>query len=144
MKLRAGLVTRKDGRRRMVRLRYAVRRFNGCRHLSRILSACSSTLPQHGRYSMKYTIPLVFLSLAGCGTGVVPPFAVEIRMVTKTVEVQRPCPVTQPARPARLAKPLPTDAVKLAATLGAALAAYTAPGAWADRMEAALGQCAKP
>ena len=107
-------------------------------------TGASSPTPQPESCSMKYTIPLVFLSLAGCGAGVVPPPAVEIRTVTKTVEVQKPCPVTVPARPPRLAKPLPTDAVKLAATLGAALAAYTAPGAWADRMEAALGQCTKP
>jgi len=93
---------------------------------------------------MRYMLLAPFALLAGCGTGAVPPPAVEIRTVTKTVEVQRPCPVTQPARPLRLVKPLPTDAVKLAATLGSALAAYSAPGAWADRMEAALNECTKP
>jgi len=93
---------------------------------------------------MRLAILFPLALVAGCGTGVVPPPAVEVRTVTKTVETQRPCPVTQPARPPRLAKPLPTDAVKLAATLGAKLAEYTAPGAWADRMEAALSECTKP
>lgn len=82
-------------------------------------------------------------ALTACA-GTTPPPAVEVRTVTKTVEIQRPCAVSIPPRPARLAKPLPTDAVKLAATLGAALSAYTAPGAWADRMESALGECVKP
>jgi len=104
-----------------------------------------SRFPYSGftRRFWQFSVGFGVISLAGCGSRIAPPPAVEIRTVTKTVEVQRPCPVTQPARPARLAKPLPTDAVKLAATLGAALAAYTAPGAWADRMEAALGQCTK-
>ena len=104
----------------------------------------STFYPGYVKRSATFTM-LSGASLAvGACAGTTPPPAVEIRTVTKTVEVQRPCPVTQPARPSRLAKPLPTDAVKLAATLGAALAAYTAPGAWADRMEAALGQCSKP
>lgn len=85
----------------------------------------------------------LLLITTSCGTGVTPPPAVEVRTVVKTVEIAKPCPVSKPARPARLAKPLPTDAIKLAATLGAALAQYTAPGAWADRMEAALNTCLK-
>lgn len=91
----------------------------------------------------RYLILFPIAALTACA-GTTPPPAVEVRTVTKTVEVQRPCAVTIPSRPSRLAKPLPNDAVKLAATLGAALAAYTAPGAWADRMEAALRECTKP
>jgi hypothetical protein len=106
--------------------------------------AFPSTPPQPESHSMKYAIPLLFLSLAGCGAGVVPPPAVEIRTVTKTVEVQKPCPVTVPVRPAPLAKPLPTDLGKLVAVLGAKLVEYAGSGAYADRADAALRKCTTP
>lgn len=69
--------------------------------------------------------------------------AVEVRTQVVTKEVQKPCPVTKPARPAKLARPLPTDAVKLAALALAKLAEYAAPGGYADRADAAITECQK-
>lgn len=82
------------------------------------------------------------ISLAGCASGITPPPAIEIRTVTKTVEVQKPCPVTIPQRPAKLATPLPNDAVRLAALLGAKLVEWAGPGGYGDRADAALRKCA--
>lgn len=81
------------------------------------------------------------LALAACTKPGTPPPAVEVRVVEKIVEVPKPCPVTRPPRPAKLALPLPADAVQLAATIAAKLAEYSAPGGWADRMDTALGRC---
>lgn len=93
-----------------------------------------------------YALLLVPLALlpAACGHDQTPPPAVEIRTVTKTVEVQRPCPVTRPARPAPLARPLTTDAVALAALLGSKLLEWSSPGGYADRADAALRKCTTP
>lgn len=77
------------------------------------------------------------LFLYGCST---PEPGVEVRTVTKIVEVQRPCPGVAPDRPAPLG-PLPTDAVKLAAVLGAKLAEYSGSGGFADRAEAIMRRC---
>lgn len=84
----------------------------------------------------------IALLLSACGAGTPPP-AVEIRTVTRTVEVAKPCPVTKPARPAPLAKPFPTDAVALAATLALKLGEWSAPGGYGDRADAALDTCLK-
>lgn len=92
---------------------------------------------------MRYLI-LTALALAGCTTTQTAPPAVEIREVTKTVEVQKPCPVTIPQRPAKLATPLPDDAVRLAALLGAKLVEWAGPGGYGDRADAALRKCAAP
>lgn len=92
---------------------------------------------------MRYLI-LAPLALAGCTTTQTAPPAVEIRTVTKTVEVQKPCPVTIPQRPAKLATPLPDDAVRLAALLGAKLVEWAGPGGYGDRADAALRKCAAP
>lgn len=91
---------------------------------------------------MKRVIAALGFLTASCGADQTHP-AIETRIVTQTVEVQVPCPATIPPRPAKLAQPLPTDAVKLAATLAVALAAYSAPGGWADRAEAAMAICHK-
>lgn len=80
---------------------------------------------------------VALLALAGCKTAEP---GVEVRTVTKIVEVQRPCPGVAPDRPAPLG-PLPTDAVKLAAVLGAKLAEWSGPGAFADRAEAIFSRC---
>lgn len=80
--------------------------------------------------------------IGGCGTDQAHP-AVEVRTQTVVKEVQRPCPVTIPQRPAPLTKPLPTDAAKLAATLGAKLVEYAGPGRYADKADAALKICLK-
>lgn len=92
---------------------------------------------------MRHLIIAPFALLAACGTGVTPPPAVEVRTVVKTVEVAKPCPVTIPERPAPLAKPLPTDAVRLAALLGAKLVEWAGPGKYGERADAALRQCTK-
>jgi hypothetical protein len=91
----------------------------------------------------RLAVSLATILLSGCGSQLPPP-AVEIRTVTKTVEVQRPCPVTRPARPAPLARPLPTDAVALAALLGSKLLEYSGAGGFADRADAAIRQCTTP
>jgi hypothetical protein len=75
---------------------------------------------------MRYLILLAADALAACGTDQSRP-AVEIRTVTKTVEVQKPCAVTPPVRPAPLDKPLPTDLGRLVAVLGAKLVEYAGP-----------------
>lgn len=82
--------------------------------------------------------------LAGCASTNSPPPAVEIRTVTKTVEVSKPCPVTKPARPAPLARPLPTDAIALAAMLGSKLLEWSGSGGYGDRADAAIDTCTKP
>jgi len=83
---------------------------------------------------------LGLISLAGCATTNRPCVPkVETQIVVKTV--QRPCPVTIPTRPAPLARPLPSDLERLAATLAGKLAEYTAPGGYADRASAALRTC---
>jgi hypothetical protein len=91
---------------------------------------------------MRYLILLAADALAACGTDQSRP-AVEIRTVTKTVEVQKPCAVTPPVRPAPLDKPLPTDLGRLVAVLGAKLVEYAGPGGFADRATAAIDQCRK-
>lgn len=93
---------------------------------------------------MRPTILIAALALAGCATDNCPPPGIQLQTVTKTVEVQRPCAVTQPKRPAPLATPLPTDAVQLAAMLGAKLYEYAGPGGYADRAHDAIETCTKP
>lgn len=72
------------------------------------------------------------LPLWGCAT-------TEPRVVIK--EVSRPCPVTVPTRPKPLDRPLPDDAVSLAALLAAKLLEYAGPGGFADRAESSLRTC---
>ncbi len=83
---------------------------------------------------------LVVLILAGCAT-TAPPVGVEVRTVEVVKEVQKPCPVTAPARPAPLPRPLPADAAALAAALGAKLAEWAGPGGYGERADAALRTC---
>ncbi|UIJ43740.1 hypothetical protein LZK98_11625 [Sphingomonas cannabina] len=87
------------------------------------------------------TIVLAALLLASCKTPPAP--GIEVRTVTKTVEVQRPCAATKPKRPAPIPLPMPTDALQLAAVLGAKLAEYAGPGAYADRAEAVIDECTR-
>lgn len=93
---------------------------------------------------MRYPILAALLLLTGCGAGATPPPAVEIRTVTKTVEVAKPCPVTIPERPAPLPAVMPTDLAKFAATVLAKLVEYAGPGRYADKADAALRTCTKP
>ena len=83
-------------------------------------------------------------ALSACKTTGTPPPAIEIRTVERVVEVQRPCTVTKPARPAPLARPLPTDAVALAAVLAEKLAEWSGPGRYGDRADAAINRCTAP
>lgn len=66
--------------------------------------------------------------------------AVRVRTVEVVKEVQRPCAVTKPVRPAPIG-PLPADAVQLAAVLGAKLIEFAGPGGYAERAERALTIC---
>jgi hypothetical protein len=68
------------------------------------------------------------------------------KVIYQTVdkEVQRPCPVTKPVRPAPLAKPLPSDVARLVDLLTAKLIEYAGNGGYADRADAALTICTKP
>jgi len=90
----------------------------------------------------RYSLAAVLL-LTGCGAGTTPPPAVEVRTQTVVKEVSKPCPVTVPERPAPLTRPLPTDAVRLAALLGAKLVEWSGHGGYGERADAALRQCTK-
>lgn len=65
---------------------------------------------------------------------------VDVRTVEKVVEVQRPCPAVRPERPPPLGK-LPEHAQQALAQALAALAAYSAPGMYADQAEAWFDAC---
>jgi len=90
---------------------------------------------------MNRLIVLTLFALAACQTDQP---GIQVRTVTQTVEVQRPCPGTKPPRPAPLARPLPTDPVQLAALLGAKLAEYAAKGMYADQADAIMNRCLTP
>jgi len=92
---------------------------------------------------MRIAILIAALSLSACGHPQTAS-AVQTRVVTTTVEIQRPCPVTVPARPSPLAIPLPTDALQLAALIGAKLAQWSGPGGYGERADAALRKCVAP
>lgn len=77
------------------------------------------------------------LFLYGCST---PEPGVEVRTVEVVKTVMVKCPGAAPERPAPLG-PLPTDAVKLAAVLGAKLAEYSGSGGFADRAQAIFSRC---
>lgn len=83
------------------------------------------------------------LFASGCATDQSGPPAVQIQTVTHTVEVQRPCAVTKPVRPAPLARPLPDDMGRLLALVSGKLAEWSGPGGYGERAEAAIGTCTK-
>lgn len=84
------------------------------------------------------------LALSACKTDGVPPPAIEVRTVVKTVETMRPCGAAHPARPAKLATPLPTDLYALVIAVTKKLDEYAGPGRWADQMDSSLTTCTKP
>lgn len=86
---------------------------------------------------MKRLAILAPLALAACQHNQP---GIEIRTVEKIVEVQRPCPATAPERPAPLGE-LPEHAQQALAQALAALAAYSAPGMYADQAEAWFQIC---
>jgi hypothetical protein len=87
---------------------------------------------------------LLCLALAACGGD--PPQSPGMKVEYQTVvkEVQRPCPAKKPARPAPLARPLPTDAGALASLLAAKLLEWAGKGGYGERAEAALEVCTRP
>ena len=86
-------------------------------------------------------VPLALMLEACPNSKECPPPAIEQHYTTVTKEVAKPCPVKEPARPAALQRPLPTDAVSLAALLGAKLLEYAGPGGYADRAHDAIETC---
>lgn len=56
-------------------------------------------------------------------------------------EVQRPCPVAIPQRPAPLARPLPDSPARLVDLLTAKLKEWAGEGGYGDRADAALHTC---
>lgn len=92
---------------------------------------------------MRYAAIPMLAMLCACGATTPPP-ATQIKVVKQTVEVQRPCPVTVPPRPAPLEQPLPSDLFKLAAVLGAKLAEWSGPGMYGDKVDTALRKCVEP
>lgn len=96
------------------------------------------------RWGSQLAVLVAALALAGCGadTGARP--AVEVKVVERVVEVPKPCPVKRPARPAKLARPLPADSIATLALVTAKLLEYDGPGGFADRALAALETCTKP
>lgn len=84
-----------------------------------------------------FLIPV--LALAGCFGNDERP-AVKVETVERVVEVQKPCPATEPVEPAPLGE-LPSNANALIATLAAKLAEYTAPGKYVDQVRAYVRAC---
>ncbi len=89
---------------------------------------------------MRAILPAAMLLLAGCAGG---PRPVDMQIVERVVEVQRPCPMTAPTRPAKIG-PLPVNAIDALKLVGAKLLEYAGPGAYADRADAAIAICASP
>ena len=92
---------------------------------------------------MKRLAIALTIVVAGCKTTSSEP-GIEVRVVEKVVEVQKPCPGERPKRPTPLALPLPDNAIALAAVLGAKLAEYAAPGKYADKADALISRCLEP
>lgn len=77
------------------------------------------------------------LTLAGCAT--TEP-GIEVRTVEVPVEVLRPCPAKAPVRPDP-GGPWPSGLLALSAALAAKLAEYSAPGKYADQVDAYVAAC---
>lgn len=83
------------------------------------------------------------LALSACTTT---PEPIGTKVVYQGVlkEVQRPCPVAKPARPAPLARPLPNDPGRLVDLLTAKLTEWAGAGGYGERADAALESCLRP
>lgn len=87
---------------------------------------------------MKRLAILLPLAAAACGGNERP--AVKVETVERVVEVQKPCPADAPIEPEPIG-PLPTDAIQLAATLGAKLLEFTGPGQYVDQAKLYFRMC---
>lgn len=87
---------------------------------------------------MRYLIAFAALALGACQHNQP---GVEVRVVEKIVPVAAPCPAVRPERPPPLGE-LPEHAQQALAAALAALAAYSAPGMYADQAEAWFDACA--
>lgn len=88
---------------------------------------------------------LLFL-LAGCATTPrpCPPSLPRVEVKEVIREVAKPCPVTIPAKPAPLAKPLPTKSDALIAVLTGKLLQYAGAGGYAEKADEAIRLCTSP
>lgn len=87
---------------------------------------------------------LLLLTACAAGPKPCPPPVPTVQTVTVNKEIMRPCAVLIPDRPAKLARPLPSDLEQLAAVLAGHLKLYESSGGYADKMSDALGVCTKP
>lgn len=101
--------------------------------------AFASVTGHFPRFPVAFAV-IPFALVTACSHPDCPPPGVRVEYQDRVVETQRECQVKKPARPKPIAT-LPTDAVALAAVLGAKLAEYSAPGKYADKMESALDSC---
>ena len=84
-----------------------------------------------------YFLPIICLGISSCTTAEP---GIRVETVKVPVEVQKPCPAEIPKRPEPIGA-LPTDAVKLAATLGAKLIEWAGPGGYGDRADEIMQRC---
>jgi hypothetical protein len=82
---------------------------------------------------------LALATLTACQTTAQP--GIEIRTVEVIKEVPMPCAAEVPERPLPFVKPTGEGLEALAAALAAKLAAYSAPGKYADQAEAYFAAC---
>jgi hypothetical protein len=86
------------------------------------------------------------LTLTACGTDQARPTTPGEHVIFKDrfVEVQKPCPVTKPVRPAPLARPLPADPGALVSLLTSKLLEWAGPGGYGESADSKLDTCLKP
>ena len=87
----------------------------------------------------RYVVLAAVLLITACAKPAAP--GIEVRTLEVPVEVQAPCPGIAPVAPGPLDRPLPDDAVALAAVLAAKLVEYVGPGKYVDRVEAYVAAC---
>lgn len=83
---------------------------------------------------------ILLLALAGCST--TQP-AIDVRTVEVIKEVQRPCAVQKPVRPAAVGA-LPGQAADAVLVLAAKILEWSGPGGYADQAEDAIENCTAP
>lgn len=83
----------------------------------------------------------VIVCISACAT--TQPSGTKVIFKDVQVEVPRPCPVTKPAPPSPLVRPLPSDPARLVDLLVAKLIEWAGPGGYGERADAALDTCIK-